>query len=265
MRIGDLDVQAVLDGHGHEPAGTMLEAPTFAGDPWACHSDLLDRDGNIEMTLGGFLIRTGGRVMVVDTGVGTIDNDHYHGGQFLQSLRDIDVEPGDVTDVVFTHLHFDHVGWATQRGEVVFPNAVYRVHSADWSHFVDGPTALPGAVRKLAPLRERLEPFHGEITLAPGFDARPAPGHTPGTTMFVLSGPGERALLLGDVAHSIVELLEDHWEAVYDLDRAAGRAVRAAVAGELLDTEMQAAGGHFPRLQFGRLVTSGSARQWVVA
>lgn len=193
VRIGELDIRPIFDGHGHEPAAAMLDAPTASGDPWACHTDLLDPDGNIQMTLGGFLIRTGDRVMVVDTGVGTIDNDHYHGGQFLESLRDLGVESGEVTDIVFTHLHFDHVGWATQGGAVVFPNAVYWVHAADWAHFVDGPDALTGAVRKLAPLRNRLELFDSEVTLAPGFDARPAPGHTPGTTIFVLSGPGQRA------------------------------------------------------------------------
>ena len=263
MRIGDLDVQPIFDGQGREPADSMLDA-SVGGDAWACHTEFLDADGNIPLTLGGFLVRTGDRVILVDTGVGTIDNERYHGGRFLESLRERGAEPRDVTDVVYTHLHFDHVGWSTQRGEVVFPNAVHRVHTADWAHFVDGPDAVPAAVRKLTPLRERLELFDRDVTLAPGFDARPAPGHTPGTTIFVLSGPGQRALLLGDVAHSVVELLEDHWEAVYDLDRSAARAVRSAVAGELLDTEVLAAGGHFPRLQFGRLVSADSVRQWVV-
>ena len=56
------------------------------------------------------------------------------------------VQPDDVTDVLFTHLHFDHVGWATQQGRVVFPNATYRCDERDWAHFV-GPDE--GATRKL--------------------------------------------------------------------------------------------------------------------
>jgi glyoxylase-like metal-dependent hydrolase (beta-lactamase superfamily II) len=263
MKIGELDVQPVYDGHAREPS-TFLEAPGFDGDPWACHPDGLDDEGNIALTLGGFLIRVADRVILVDTGVGTIDNDDYHGGRFVESLSKLGVVPQDVTDVVFTHLHYDHVGWATQKGKIVFENATYRVHMADWDYFIEGPAALPGAVRKLAPIRDRLETFDRATTLAPGFDARPMPGHTPGTTVYVLSGAGQRALLLGDVAHSIVELTEDHWEAIYDADRDAGRAVRAAVVNEILDTTTLAAAGHFPELRFGRLISTDAKRQWVV-
>ena len=53
--------------------------------------------------------------MLVDTGVGTIDNDKYPGGGFLKRLRRLCAKPEEVTDLVFTHLHFDHVGWATQK------------------------------------------------------------------------------------------------------------------------------------------------------
>jgi glyoxylase-like metal-dependent hydrolase (beta-lactamase superfamily II) len=105
-------------------------------------------------------------------------------------------EPGNETDVVFTHLHFDHVEWATQQGDVVFPHATYRVHAADWQHFRADPNAAPGAVRKLSPLESRLETFDSDVELAPGLIARPAPGHTPGSTIFVIAYGGQRALRL---------------------------------------------------------------------
>ena len=73
-----------------------------------------------------------------------------------------------MTHVVFTHLHFDHVGWATQKGRVVFPIATYRVHADDWAHFVESPDARPGAVRKLLPLAAHLEAFHCEARSRPG-------------------------------------------------------------------------------------------------
>ena len=106
-----------------------------------------------------------------------------------------------MTDVVLSHLHFDHVGWTTQKGRVVFPHATYRCHEDDWAHFVTGPQADPGAVRKLSPLEGRLETFTDAATLAPGVDARSAPGHTPGSTIVVLSSGAERAMRLGDAVH----------------------------------------------------------------
>lgn len=261
MRVGALEIQPVYDGHGSEPARETLRRPG-PGDSWACHEDLLDEHGHLRFTLGGFLLRTGDRTILVDAGVGTIDNDKYHGGQFLRSLADNGVEPGDVTDVVFTHLHFDHVGWATKKGEVVFPRATYRVHAADWAHFVENPGADPGAVRKLSPLADRLETFEADQTLAPGLDTRHVPGHTPGSTIFVVSGNGERALLIGDVAHSTVELTDPTWEAVFDVDPAAAKAVRAKLIDELTDSGDAVAAAHFPGLRFGRLITVSGDRRF---
>jgi glyoxylase-like metal-dependent hydrolase (beta-lactamase superfamily II) len=261
VRVGDLEVVPIVDGTGREKAREVLSAP--GADRWACHPEALDARGDLVLTLGGFLLRTGDRTVLVDAGVGRIHNDHYAGGGFLDALAATGTTPDEVTDVVFTHLHFDHVGWATSRGEVVFGNATYRVHEADWAHFVDAPDAEEGAVRKLAPLRERLEPFDAEHTLAPGLDARPTPGHTPGSTTYVVSSRGERALLIGDVAHSVVELAEPDWQAVFDVDPLAAQAMRNRLVDEVADTADLVAPGHLPGLAFGRVVTVGERRRFV--
>lgn len=262
MQVGNLHILPVYDGVGYELAREVLTCPGRPGDPWDSHQHLLDAGGRLELTLGGFLLRTAGRTVLVDAGAGTISNEKYRGGQFLESLRRLGVRPRDVTDVLFTHLHFDHVGWATRQGEIVFPNATYRVHTADWAHFVDGPGALPGAVRKLSPLRGRLQPYDSDVTLAPGLDARHTPGHTPGSTVFIVSSAGERALLLGDVAHCVAELTGPEWESVFDVDPRAARTARARLATELADSPDVAAAAHFPGLRFGRIVTVGGRREW---
>ena len=179
MNVGEIEVMPVFDGFGYEVARDVLLNPEAGQDPWIKHEEQLDPHGRLEFTLGGFLVRTGDRVILVDAGAGTIDTGQYKGGQLLDSLGKYGVSPDDVTDVIFTHLHFDHVGWATAKGEVVFRNATYRVHEADWAYFVESPGASPGAVRKLSQVKPQLEMFATECTLAPGLDARPAPGHTP--------------------------------------------------------------------------------------
>ena len=259
MRIGSIEILPVRDGTGHEQAADVLTRPGVP-DAWACHADQLDEHGVLHFELGGFLVRTGDRVVLVDAGVGTIDNGQYAGGAFLDSLRAPGVAPDDVTDVVFTHLHFDHVGWATRKGEVVFPNATYRVHAADWAHFVEAPDAQPGAVRKLTPLEAQLRTFDTDASIAPGLSARHTPGHTPGSTIYIVADGEQRALLLGDVVHSVVELGERDWEAVFDVDPVAASAVRNAVADEIADTSDLVVGAHFPGLRFGRVVTTAGGR-----
>jgi glyoxylase-like metal-dependent hydrolase (beta-lactamase superfamily II) len=264
VKVGDLVIHPVHDGLARLPADELLSYTGPADDPWAPHRRFLSEGQILELSLGGFLVRTGDRLVLIDAGVGRFDNGVFAGGRLMDSLAAHGVAPTDVTDVVFTHLHFDHVGWATQQGDIVFPRATYRCHAADWDHFVAGAGALKGAVRKLSPITERLEVFAGEATIAPGIDVRPAPGHTPGSTVVVVSSGAERALLLGDVIHCPVELIESDWEMVHDVDRALAARTREALAKELEGSDTPVAAAHFPGLRFGRLLPgTATRRSWV--
>ncbi|MEU1998231.1 MBL fold metallo-hydrolase [Nocardia gamkensis] len=263
MKIGSIQLVPLLDGSGAEVAREVLTRSGYDGDPWQSHQDLLDDGGNLELAVGGYLIRTGDRVILIDAGVGTIDNGKYRGGQFLESLKRHGVEASEVTDVIFTHLHFDHVGWATKKGAIVFENATYRVHEADWEHFVESPEAEPGAVRKLSPLANRLEPFDSDWTPAPGIDIRHAPGHTPGSTIVLVSNDGQRAALVGDLAHAPVEFVESGWRFAFDFDPEQATRSRADFVAEFTDTDTAVLAAHFPGLRAGRLGTASGGTQWI--
>ena len=259
MRVGSLEIHPVRDGWARMPAGDLLRFTGDRGDPWLPHEQFIAPDGTIELSLGGFLVRTGDRVVIIDAGAGRIDNDHYHGGQFLESLAALAVTPDDVTDVVFTHLHFDHVGWATRQGEVVFRNATYRCNARDWAHFV-GPD--PGATRKLSPLAGQLQTWDASGPLLAGIDVLAAPGHTPGSTVVVISSGSERALLLGDVVHCPVQLVDDEWAIMGDVDPDLARRTRNELAAELESLGTVAAGAHFAGMRFGRLLPASGRRYW---
>ena len=261
MNVGDMRIDAVHDGTARfKPTGAFVGT---TDEDWEPHKQFLDGDGLVELELGGFLLRggpLGDRVVLVDTGAGSISGP-ISGGALLDSLRAQDVAPEDVTDVLLTHLHFDHVGWTTQRGEVVFTNATYRCDEHDWSHFV-GPD--PGATRKLTPITDQLDPWSGGGSLLPGIDRIAAPGHTPGSTVLVLSDGDQRALLLGDVVHCPVELIDEEWEGLGDVDPELAKRTRNALAREYEGTDIPMAAAHFPGMRFGRLLAAGGKRQWVV-
>src|SRR5438270_3953924 len=124
MQIGELVVEPVFDGVMNMPA-TAFKGTTDAA--WAPHRRFLDADGMLEFALGGFLVRApGDRLVLVDAGIGDRSGPmmsgagHFSGGELLASLATLSVRPADITDVVFTHLHFDHVGWASREGAIVF-------------------------------------------------------------------------------------------------------------------------------------------------
>jgi glyoxylase-like metal-dependent hydrolase (beta-lactamase superfamily II) len=271
VRVGDLDVLPVFDGNIRlEPSeayrlGASGDAPGRGADAadWAPHQGLLADDGMLEIALGGFLVRSAGHTVLIDAGVGPRPIGPFVGGKLQESLAAYGVTAIDVTDVVFTHLHFDHVGWATTDGDVVFPNATYRCDERDWEHFVTGAPESRDA-RKLRPVTDRLATWDRDATVLPGLDAMVAPGHTPGSTIVVVSDGSSRALLLGDVVHCPVELLDDEWAGIGDVDPELAKRTRVALAKEIEGTDVPVAAGHFPGLQFGRVLAAQGRRQWVV-
>ena len=119
---------------------------------------------------------------------------------------------------MLTHLHFDHLGWATDGDQRLFSNATYRCHIADWEFFTGaepfddslGVSFMGGrsSSELLPPIADRLETWDGDTHLMAGLDVRSAPGHTPGSTVVVISSGSHRAMLLGDAVHCPAELLK---------------------------------------------------------
>ena len=276
MRIGTFEILPVLDGEMKAPGSAIY--PRASADDWQRHGSLLDADGRLTLALGGFLVRDsgGGRTILIDAGLGDFEMGpgRKPGGKLRDSLDGIGTPVGDITDVVFSHLHLDHVGWASQGGVPVFPNATYRCHQADWDYWITGPEEAmhgvsPDFVRQqkdaMLPVADRLETWTADGALFPGFNLQHAPGHTPGSTIFVLSSGNERAVLLGDVAHSPLELLEEEWDGLGDVDPELARRTRNACARQLEGGGDDISGAHFPELAFGRMVKAEGRRNWVAA
>jgi glyoxylase-like metal-dependent hydrolase (beta-lactamase superfamily II) len=255
----------------------LIPSEAYVGTPaeaWAPHRRFLDDDGRLVLDLGGFLIRGPSRLVLVDTGIGRVDAGPFRAGRLLESLAGLGVSPAQITDVVLTHLHFDHVGWASEGGAPVFAGATYRCDRRDWDHFVNQGHPQPpraalvgphgGALGKMAPIADRMELWSASGPILPGLDAMAAPGHTPGSTVMVVSDGTERAMLLGDVVHCPVELLDDDWEGLADVDPHLARRTRVALAREIEGTDIPVAAGHFPGLTFGRLIKGQGIRRWVV-
>ena len=93
MRVGEIDISPVPDGTSLMPMRVAYGA--MSDDAWAPHLQFLDATGNIEITFGGFLIRTADRIVLVDAGIGTISAssaaaalgvETFEGGRLLDSL-----------------------------------------------------------------------------------------------------------------------------------------------------------------------------------
>ena len=185
VALGNLDILPISDGVVKMTAAELIRPAGNNQNAWDRHPELEQGKATWELPLGGFLIRTSNRLILVDAGIGPIDNGVFRGGALLNALQVLGVEAGQITDVLLTHLHFDHIGWVSQRGVPTFPNATIRCHAQDWQWFVEGEEADEHVVRKLSSVLENVEVFETDCSLTKGVSVRHSPGHTPGSTIVV--------------------------------------------------------------------------------
>jgi glyoxylase-like metal-dependent hydrolase (beta-lactamase superfamily II) len=252
-------IDAAVDGEGRLRPDEALPGVPAAG--WERHRALLDDGGMLPIVVGGFLLRGHGRTILVDLGYGAGALGDTPTGRMPGSLRGLGVDPADVTDVLFTHLHRDHVGWAATGGVGVFPRARLYCGAADRAYFVEQRHDSFVAER-LGPCADRLGTFEEGVDL-PGITAIPVPGHTPGSTVVAVSDGERRLMLLGDVAHFPVQLLETSWTTPWDTDPELARRVRERVVRAAADDRsVWLVGAHFPGMRAGRLLDRGNGLRW---
>lgn len=184
-------------------------------------------------------------------------------GSLPTNLASLGVGRAEVTDVVLTHLHPDHVGWVSQGGESFFGNARIWVHSADADWMLGGEppdetgmTVLmgtPPTPERLAPVREQIQPWTDDVHVAPGILLRHLPGHTPGNAIAVVSSGDDTACLLGDTFHCPLELEDPTFHIRGDVDFEQAKLQKDVVRKQIEAGDIAVASPHFPDLAFGRI------------
>ena len=266
FKIGDLEVIAISDGEGRMPGTTYF--PASSDETWEEHKRWLNHDGEYVFPFSCFLIRSGDKRVLIDTGLGPMKGDTWRGGALLGELSAAGVKPEDIDTVFITHLHVDHCGSAALRvdGEmrVTFPNAAYRWTSAEQEYWSTADLPPQQIARRdiFAAVAPQFAAADGGTSLAPGVDVYFMPGHTPGQAGVVLSSGTERAFILGDGISCPVQLSEPEWSGMGDVDPKLARANQEALARELEGSNDLVTAAHFPGLTFGRVLTGEGKRYW---
>jgi glyoxylase-like metal-dependent hydrolase (beta-lactamase superfamily II) len=223
--------------------------------------------GEVRLPLGCFLY-PGERNTLIDTGFGPEDYNGLGmmvGGRLLEHLASMSVTPSDIDVIALSHLHADHIGWiADTNGQPIFPNAKVHVGREDWDHFVSkaaGPPPAPHILHALRQLADRgqVELLDGEARVVPGLTRLPAPGHTPGHSIYVVEDVQDRVLLFGDALYCPHQLTNADWEAASDVDPALAARTRSRFIRDLEEYGGSALGCHFPELTVARLFRAPGA------
>ena len=256
MRVGSVELDPVVDAWGElgELREVYPETPAEAWEPYRELYPDLFAGSRWRLPCTCYLVRSGGRVVLVDTGVGPPGSWGWAAereGGLLPGLAALGVEPPDVNTVFLTHIHIDHVGWNADRdGVPVFPNARYVLHADGLALAREHPDAphIRRCLRSIvaAGLVDEVE---ADAEIVPGVVAVDLPGHLPGHLGLRLPG----AVLIADAAVHPALLDEPEWRYVSDADVETSRETRRAVLPELERRDVLVVCGHYPDGGIGRL------------
>ena len=274
--VGDFKITFLPDGGGLIVPTAMY--PTSSEEGWEKYAQLLDDQGRIVVSIGGFLIQTGNEKILMDLGFGPMTIDFpgfgpFMGGQYMESLAQTGVTPDQITQVVYSHLHLDHVGWTSQEvnGKRVlsFPNARHLCTQADWDFWIGDESGMgPSLETVVAPLKEVIQFVSGGDKLAPGLTVLSTPGHTPGHISLRIDAGNDASndvvYLIVDLLHSAVQFSEADWHVAFDIDPALGRKTREGIYAEISKPNVLIADGHFSGNVFGRLTNENGKWIWRV-
>jgi glyoxylase-like metal-dependent hydrolase (beta-lactamase superfamily II) len=213
-------------------------------------------DGMFRTRFGPFLLRGRDGDVLVDCGVGPGDVAYFPGmrGNLPQALALAGSSLAQVTEVVFTHLHVDHVGWAG-----FLPNARFHVAEQEWAHWsgLGEKAGLPhhtqAVARCIMPLAAagRLHAVRTEGQILPGIALHAATGHTPGHHVVLVR---DRLLIAGDTWHNPAQVEVPGWCHRADMDKPVAVATRMRLAEAAHRNAWLVAAGHFTRENaFGRI------------
>lgn len=213
----------------------------------------------ISLSIQPLLIRTGDQVVLIDTGAGAGMGEAA--GKLQASLASAGVAPADITEVLISHSHGDHVGGLVgPDGALMFPNAVIRMAATEWD-FMQANAELKSVVDAIRP---KVQVFTYGSEVAPGITAVEIAGHTPGHSGFEISSGAEKLLFIGDAMHSsIISVQKPDWQIQFDNDAPVATASRIALDERAAAGNLRLYGYHFAYPGVGRIEKTGDTYRWV--
>jgi glyoxylase-like metal-dependent hydrolase (beta-lactamase superfamily II) len=242
-KCGDIEVWTLVESRGNGNPSILVK-----GD------DAVKKylpGGTYQSETNVFLVKSGGKTIVIDTGFGRT---------IFDSMKALGVSPDKVDTVLLTHTHGDHIGGlSTGDGKARFPNAelLLSERELDWSRSNNATqTALAPYIKRIKTFKPAVIETYTEAAnpeLAPGIRPVAAFGHTPGHSAFMLESKGQKLLVWGDLMHvQDVQFPEPGISVTYDSDGAAAAKIRKQLLEYAALNKIPIAGMHlrYPAIGF---------------
>lgn len=274
MALGSATLTTVSDGSLMLPGSFIFDpmpknelAPILA--QYGQDSERLTPECNLA------LYRDGTNTVLFDVGSGP--DFMPTAGTIVDSLNAIGLTPEDITHVLFTHAHPDHIwGLLDDFDEPLFYEASYMMGRAEWDYWWDPETVntignaraafAVGAKRRMEAIEDAVMLFDDGDEVLPGIAALSTPGHTPGHMAFEVRQGTEAALIVGDaIGNHHVAFAKPGWESGSDQDGITAATTRQMLLDRLSQEQLALVGFHLPDGGMGRVEKEGSAYRFVSA
>jgi glyoxylase-like metal-dependent hydrolase (beta-lactamase superfamily II) len=257
LPCGNYTIYAIEDGYVYR--NPMEQFPESTEADWA--DQVVEPDGTVRHRYGCFLLRADDRLLMVDAGMGPHRSGDFVAGQTPAALDKLGIDRGDVEMVVFTHMHFDHIGGSVSPGlDAMYPNARHVFHRGEWDHWSAADTPAGEAARwTIAPLLDLglVDFVDGPFAAGPGIATVETPGHTPGHLSVEVKSGGTEVLIGGDLSNHPIQVQHPDWSLPVDNDPDTAAATRRRVFDELAGSDVLFLAGHYPTPGIGVITTDG--------
>jgi glyoxylase-like metal-dependent hydrolase (beta-lactamase superfamily II) len=272
-RIGTFELTALYDGIWYRPiTDRFIRNAPFAEVERALDAAFMPAD-KLATPFTTLIVNNGSKLVLLDTGTG--GQIAPSAGVLRDNLAAAGIDPKAIDLIVISHFHPDHInGIKDKDNALVFPNAQIMVPEAEWAFWMDDANMDTAAAdmkltfrnqrRIFADIAKAVTRFAPDAEVAPGIATIPAPGHTPGHTVFAIHSGAESLLVLSDTAqHPAVFARHPDWQATFDVDGDAAVATRKKLFDRAAADRMLVTGYHFPFPACGHLVKTAGGYEHV--
>lgn len=274
-KVGDIEITALLDGYFALPNQIVIGYDEKAARQSTMMAHRRFTPGSIKIPVNGYVIKTGKDLILLDAGAPSLIAPSL--GGLTANMKAADIAPKDITTVLLTHTHPDHVGaLANKDGSKVFENATLHLSEAEWGFIHNDkirgamPKDIQGAIDlarfALSPYKNQRQMFTGEKELFTGVTSVPLPGHTPGHTGFAIHSKSESLLIWGDIIHfSTLQFAHPEWGVVFDTDAEQAAKTRRNMFDRAAADQMAVAGMHVDFPGIGYVERAKNAYRYIPA